>query len=68
MILLQYKLKSHLYYDDITIVYMMAVLLEYTFIFDYLLIQNNSWLQQIVVIFNFIVIQIQNIVGVNLFY
>lgn len=39
---LEYRIRNNLQYDDITLMYIMAVISEYIFIFSYILIQNNS--------------------------
>ena len=67
-IFLYYRIKNNLQYDDITVIYIGTIALEYIFIFDYVLIQNNPSFRQFVAIFNFVVIQVQNITDVSIFY
>lgn len=67
-IYLYYRLKNNLQYNDVAILHIIIVIGEYTFIFDYIMIQNNSYMEQIVAGINFIIIQIYNITNFSLFY
>jgi len=67
-IYLYYRLEHNLYYDDISFCYIMTILMEYTFVYEYVLIQDYSYFQKSVAIFNFVAIQTQNITNINIFY
>lgn len=68
MIVLQNRLKLNMNYDDIIIVMISCVMYDHIFIFTVVMVQNNTPFKQFLAIFNFIVLQVQNIQNVNLFY
>jgi len=67
-IYLENRINSNLQYDDITFFYISIVAIEFVFIFDHLLVQDNPIFQQTISAVNFIIIQIQNITNKSIFY
>ena len=65
---LYYRLKNKMHYDDISFYYISIIVMEYCFIFEYVLVQDNSQFQKSVAVFNFIAIQTQNVTNTNIFY
>lgn len=64
---LKQRLKHNLQYDDVSMCYIVAIIYEYSFIFDQILVQNESSFRKVATAINFLMIQSDNINNMNIF-
>lgn len=62
------KIKNNLYYDDILTVAILIYAADYCIVFRFILTENVENYRRILVIFNFIIIQIRSVLNVNVIF
>ena len=60
------RIKKKLFYDEIIVILIFTYSLDFIFIFNALIVQNQPPIQWLIVILNFINIYIQNILNINI--